>query len=240
MKVVAWFLMVFGFVLAISSLLNGVYGLFRQGGIIENQKDNILDVTGAVFLIMVGIICFGIGYFIDKKTFVKEKIIPILDPNDISFIYRDLKKGARTYLILSISLLLFAIFMVFVVFMGDETDKPYYFNVVIIFFIIIELTFVFVSFLFFKQFWKNRKVVNTKIYKVLIKKPQEITAMRATFIQKENAPARFGLRINVELRINEESLGIIMVSQDHLALLFQYIKAHNSELIYEQKEWKVS
>lgn len=226
MRTFSWALKVFGLMMALIGLVAWLPFF---------SKDMRLDLTGVVLFVVVGIIIYLIGGWLEKRIPPEKTKVIILNPNDLSFITKALNKQKRSYLIAGLSLLVFDILVLLAAINGNEDEKPPPL-ILIIFVIAILLLIAGVAILFlFKSFrlWNTNE---TKVYKKLTRTPHLITSLTAYFIQKDDAPGDLGLQILAELSIKDEKLDKINVSKEQLSLLRQYVELHNPNASYSEKE----
>ena len=199
------------------------------------SKDMRLDFVGVVIFVMIGAISYFIGLWLDKRIPPEKTKAVTLDPTDISFITNALRKQKRTLLILSMSLFAFDALILFVVTKGSDDEKPSP-PVVTFFLVVIMLLFVVVATMFL---YKSIKLWNTReinVCKKLTKSPHLIKSLTAYFIQKADAPGKFGLKISVEVVMENEKLDQIFVTEEQLSLLRQYVQLFSPRALYNEKK----
>jgi len=229
MRIFSWALMMFGLMLAF-------IGSWAWMPFVS--RDMRLDLTGVVLFLVVGPSCFLLGRWLEKRIPPEKTIIPKLNPQDISFISKALIKQKRTLFILGLSLLAFDILVLLAGLNGDEDEQlpPL---IIMIFAFAVMLLILGVAMLFLYKSFKLWNTHETRVYKKLTKTPHLITSLTAYFIQKEDAPGKWGLRIMAEVDMQGEKLDRINVSEEQLSLLRQYVYLHSPMASYYEKEIKL-
>jgi hypothetical protein len=201
------------------------------------RQDMRLDLVGVIFFVVVGAVLYLLGRWLEKRIPPEKTKQFVLKPNDIRFIRAMLNRQRRINLSLGIFLLAFDALMVFAVTHGNEGQSPPPVIIVVLgIAIMLLIGGLGILAIYAGLILKHPK--RSPIYEALTKTPHLITDLTVYFLHAEHAPGKVGLQRQAELSVEGKKLKV-MVTEEQLALLRQYLQLHNPQASYHEKEQKI-
>ena len=230
MRVIALILMLFG-------ALSGGFALIGWLPFIED--DLRLDAVGVAVFAGGGLLIFLIGEGLDRIIPEPKPKAHVLKAGDTRFIAAMLRSAARSQFVLGVVLVLTDILWISQLPSAEEIRvNPGHPLIVILISAVFMLLFAGIAVLCFFASFTSRDTDANVLRKLLIKSPEKISSLAITRISHVLAPDGIGRRNlavilagNVEFRIT--------VSDEHRALLVQYLQLRNPNVSITETHMEV-
>lgn len=202
------------------------------GWLLPMTKDMQLDRTGGLLFMSVGAAFYLGGKLAEKYLPERRRKAVKLNPNDISFIFKAMRRHRRMVLGLALGLGAFTLLIGFALVM-DINDYP---SVVIAVFATLFLSmFVIIVVFLLVKYYRLGNPYKTRLYAILTRSPHKVSGITVYFVYKEGAPYRVGQQIIAGLHIDGK-IEELPVTEQQLSLLLQYLKLHNPQITYDEKD----
>jgi hypothetical protein len=204
------------------------------------SDDMQLDLVGVAFFVILGTLCYLAGSWLQKKVPpVKPKTF-VLKPGDKKFITAMLLRDRRLSLILGLFFLAFTAVML-LVFLQPENMAflPEYrwIEYILSGGVLLLCGFMGVGSVYLSFTLRNPST--TRLYHVLMKTPEKVSALTVHLYQHEGAPGTVGRQIVAMIQVEGEELRT-GATEEQWSLLKQYVQLHNPHATYREVEHGVS
>lgn len=230
MKVLSKLLKIVGGVFIFLGLAGAIVGSFDYVMVFKGQELPQIDWPTGLICAGIGIVFFGIGWMLTKKYGDIDAEAPVqatLDMNNLGFIHAALKKTRKRNLIMGIFLGLFGLAMVILPIQLDEGTG------VTIGLMIFGALCLLIAILMFSKYNELRNIETSKIYKLIMHTPQQITALDLVFFK--SGFGKVGQAINATIIVDKKMKGVLSITETDAELLNQYLLKHNPNLEVTRK-----
>jgi drug/metabolite transporter (DMT)-like permease len=236
MKLFSAIIKLTGGAILLVAVLGFICGLFDYVLVIKGSELPLVDGAMAIVLGVVGVVLFGLGWFMEKRAEKKdpEIIAPQLDVNNLQFIERALKRTRRRSYIIGICLIAFAAFMIWIPFVDPEADPSSGGSIALMCFA--GLVGVLGLFIIYRAA-KLNNIQDSYVYKLIITEPQRITGLDGQITR--SVYTKHSKAVYAHLSISTKKVAILAVSEAELELLRQYLVKHNPNLQFHITETSV-
>lgn len=230
MKVLSKILKIVGGVFVFLGIAGAIVGSFDYVMVFKGQELPQIDWPTGLICAGIGIVFFGIGWMLTKKYGdIDAEVLdtPTLDMNNLGFINAALKKTRKRNLIMGIFLGLFGLVLIIVALQMNDSMG------VTIGALIFGGLCLLIGFLGFAKYNELRNIETSKIYKLIMHTPQQITGLDLVFFK--SGFGKVGQAINATIIVDKKMKGVLSVTETDAELLCQYLLKHNPNLKVDRK-----